>query len=468
MSGSGPDDSLLRRLPSVDRLLRAVARPPEVPAAMAAEVVRESVAGWRRGATAGEAPPSFEEAVAAITGRLEALGRSRIQPVINATGILVHTNLGRSPLAPSIAARVAEISSGYHNLEMDLETGERGPRGRFLETSLALLAGAEAATVVNNCAAALVLTLRHLTRDTGRREAIISRGQLVEIGGGFRVPEIMETSGAVLREVGATNRTRLEDYERAIGPHTALILRVHRSNFFMEGYTGEPSLEELSGLARAHGLPLVDDLGSGAVVSTERVPGLEHEPTPAESIAAGADVVCCSGDKLFGGPQSGLLFGRSELIGALKRDPLFRALRCDRLAYAALQETAAACLEAGAGNFAAVVPLHAMLLASAEALTARAELVRDRCAATAAEIAVMPSTARCGGGTMPKSSIPSAALCVRPRGMSAATLAARLRTGRPPVVGFVADGAVVLDLRTVLPGQDEVLAAALTAALAGP
>ena len=467
MSGAGPDDSLLRRLPSVDRLLRAVTRPPEVPAAMAAELVRDSVAAWRRGAAESKAPPDFDEAVAAVTARLAALGRTRIQPVINATGILVHTNLGRSPLAPAIAARVAEIASGYHNLELDLDSGERGPRGRFLETSLALLAGAEAATVVNNCAAALVLVLRHLTRDPERREAIISRGQLVEIGGGFRVPEIMETSGAVLREVGATNRTRLDDYASAIGPRTALLLRVHRSNFFMEGYTGEPSLEELSGLARAHGLPLVDDLGSGAVVDTSRIPGLEHEPTPAESIAAGADVVCCSGDKLFGGPQSGLLFGRAELIGALKRDPLFRALRCDRLAYAALQETAAACLESGPGNFASAVPLQAMLLASAETLAARAEVVRERCAGAAAEIEVVASTARCGGGTMPKSSIPSAALRIRPRHLSAAALAAKLRTGRPPVMGCVTDGAVVLDFRTILTGQDEALAAALTAALGG-
>jgi L-seryl-tRNA(Ser) seleniumtransferase len=447
-----------RGLPSVDRLLRAVPGWCGLPGPLAAMVVRRVVSGWREAAAGGVAPPEFGEAVAVVRGEMELLARRRIGVVINGTGVLLHTNLGRAPLAAGVAARVAEVASSYHNLELDMETGERGARGEFLETSLALLAGAEAATVVNNCAAALVLILRHLTGG-GRREVVISRGQLVEIGGGFRVPEILETSGAVLREVGSTNRTTVEDYRRAMGAGTALVLRVHRSNFVMEGFTGEPGLEELAAVAREGGVPLVEDLGSGAVVDTAQFEGLGHEPTAAESLAAGVDLVCTSGDKLFGGPQSGLIFGRAEMVRGLKRDPMYRALRCDRLAYVALQETAAMSLEAGLGRAASGVPLMAMLGVGMEELEERTVAVMEKARAGGGkvELAVVRTEARCGGGTMPKGVIPSVGLRVALSGVGAEDVARRLRLGRPAVLGRIAGGAVLVDLRTVLPGQDGAL-----------
>ena len=447
-----------RGLPSVDRLLRAVPGWCGLPGPMAAMVVRRVVSGWREAAAGGVAPPEFGEAVEMVRDEMELLARRRIGVVINGTGVLLHTNLGRAPLAAGVAARVAEVASSYHNLELDMETGERGARGEFLETSLALLAGAEAATVVNNCAAALVLILRHLTGG-GRREVVISRGQLVEIGGGFRVPEILETSGAVLREVGTTNRTTVEDYRRAMGSGTALVLRVHRSNFVMEGFTGEPGLEELAAVAREGGVPLVEDLGSGAVVDTAQFEGLGHEPTAAESLAAGVDLVCTSGDKLFGGPQSGLIFGRAEMVRGLKRDPMYRALRCDRLAYVALQETAAMSLEAGVGRVASGVPLMAMLGVRVEELEERAVAVMEKARAGGGkvELAVVRTEARCGGGTMPKGVIASVGLRVTVPGVWVEDVARRLRLGRPAVLGRIAGGAVLVDLRTVLPGQDGAL-----------
>ena len=447
-----------RGLPSVDRLLRAVPGWCGLPGPMAAMVVRRVVSGWREAAAGGVAPPEFGEAVEVVRGEMELLARRRIGVVINGTGVLLHTNLGRAPLAAGVAARVAEVASSYHNLELDMETGERGSRGEFLETSLALLAGAEAATVVNNCAAALVLILRHLTAG-GRREVVISRGQLVEIGGGFRVPEILETSGAVLREVGSTNRTTVEDYRRAMGSGTALLLRVHRSNFVMEGFTGEPGLEELVAVAREGGVPLVEDLGSGAVVDTAQFEGLGHEPTAAESLAAGVDLVCTSGDKLFGGPQSGLIFGRAEMVRGLKRDPMYRALRCDRLAYVALQETAAMSLGAGVGRAASGVPLMAMLGVGLEGLEERAVAVMEMARAIGGkvELAVVRTEARCGGGTMPKGVIASVGLRVTVGGVGVEEVARRLRLGRPAVLGRIAGGAVLVDLRTVLPGQDGAL-----------
>ncbi len=448
-------EGMERRLPSVDRLLRSVPGWAGLPGPMAAMVVRRVVSGWREAAMGGVEPPDFEVAMELVRVEMEMLARRRIGVVINGTGVLLHTNLGRAPLAAGVAARVAEVASSYHNLELDMETGERGGRGEFLETALALLAGAEAATVVNNCAAALVLMLRHLTGG-GRREVVISRGQLVEIGGGFRVPEILETSGAVLREVGTTNRTTLEDYRRAIGEGTAAVLRVHRSNFVMEGFTGEPGLGELAGLARECGVPLVEDLGSGAVTDTAQFGGLEHEPTAAESLAAGVDLVCTSGDKLFGGPQSGLIFGKRELVRGLKRDPMYRVLRCDRLAYVALQETAVMSLEAGVGRAAGGVPLMAMLGVGLEELEGRAEAVVGmvRAVGGKVELEVVRSEARCGGGTMPKGVIPSVALRVTVPGVGADEVARRLRMGRVAVLGRVAGGAVLVDLRTVLPGQD--------------
>ncbi len=389
-----------------------------------------------------------------IGAALESLALERIRPTLNGTGVILHTNLGRSPLPRGAADRLGEIAGGYTNLEIDLASGERGPRARFTERALAQLCEAEAATVTNNCASALVLILRHFAPPP-RNEVIISRGQLVEIGGGFRIPEILETSGARLREVGATNKTRLDDYARAIGENTALILRVHRSNFYLEGFVGEPDIPELAGLARSHGLPLVEDLGSGALFPTELRAGLDHEPTPAEALNAGADLVCFSGDKLLGGPQAGVIAGRGDLVARLKKDPLFRALRCDRLLLAALQETAVAHLAPEPD-----LPVYQMLKATPDELVARAEKIVAAAGAPGG-LAIGTGTARCGGGTMPKSAIPSVTVTMP----GSAALAKRFRLGDPPVVGYLQDDRFKIDIRTILPHQDGPLARAIAAAL---
>lgn len=463
-----PSRELLRQLPSVEKLLQAVAETAALPREMTAQVVRSEVAILREEATGGITPPAFEEAVRRVQRRLDSVARSRIRPVINGTGVMIHTNLGRAPLAASAGQALLDVSCQYNNLELDLDTGERGRRGRFAELALAVLTGAEAATVTNNCAAALILILRHLTGGAAK-EVVISRGQLVEIGGGFRVPEIMETSGAKLREVGATNKVTVADYRKAIGPETAMLLRVHRSNFYMDGFVGEPETEELVALGRQHGLPVVEDLGSGAMVATDRIAPIEHEPTPQELLAKGVDLVCFSGDKLLGGPQAGIICGKAGLIAGIKRDPMFRALRCDKLILTALQETVVEYLEHSQGEgmdrSAAPLPLLQMLAAPLEGLQARAE-------ALAAALSGLPLTAvpgtgtsRCGGGTMPRSSQPSVTLDLVPQGMSLAALARRLREGSPPVMGYVSSDRLKLDLRTVFPQQDEKLAAAIREAV---
>lgn len=458
MDGSA-EHQLLRRLPSVEKLIHATAGAVDLPREMTARLVREEVAALREAALGGVSPPEFEQIATALRDRLAALARSRQQPVINATGVLLHTNLGRAPLSAAVADAVRAAACDYSNLELDMDSGERGRRGAFVENALAVLTGAESATVTNNCAAALVLMLRHLTSG-GKAEAIIARGQLIEIGGGFRIPEIMETSGTRLREVGATNRVTLADYEKAIGPETAMILRVHRSNFSMEGFVSEPDTAELAMLARAHWLPLVEDLGSGAVVATESLAPLEHEPTPQERLAAGADLVCFSGDKLFGGPQAGIICGRAELIAGIKRDPLFRALRCDKLILAALEATV---MEYLSGSTPAL-PLCEMLATPLAALEARARAIVQALSDLRLAAAAGQSTARCGGGTMPRSSLPSITVDLRPSGQTADGFARRLRQGSPPVAGYIVDGMLRLDLRTVFPRQDDALTSAIRAA----
>jgi L-seryl-tRNA(Ser) seleniumtransferase len=463
-----PDRELFRRLPSVEKLLQATENAGDLPAAVATRLVREEVARMRDAVTAGKEPPSFEDTVATMKAKLESFSRHRLQPVINGTGVLIHTNLGRSPLSPAVAEVLREAACQYNNLELDMETGERGKRGLFLETSLAVLTGAEAATVTNNCAAALVLILRHLAGGE-RREVIISRGQLIEIGGGFRIPEIMETSGAKLREVGATNKVTLADYRRAIGPQTAMIMRVHRSNFYMEGFVGEPELRDLVALGHEHGLPVVEDLGSGAMVNTEQIADIGHEPTPLEALAQGADLVCFSGDKLFGGPQAGIICGRAALVAGIKRDPLFRALRCDKLILTALQETVIEYLRHSSGEGAnpagTPLPLLQMLALREEDLLPRAASLTAALAGAPVTVTTGTGTSRCGGGTMPKAGLPSVTLELSPATLTLPEFARRLREGRPPVVGCIAEDRFKLDLRTVFPRQDPVLAQAIRKAL---
>jgi len=453
-------EGYLRHVPSVEKLIRAVAGAGGLPRRLVVWEARAEVERVRARLMAGGPGEEFERVVERLRGGLEVLGRQALRPVINGTGVVLHTNLGRAPLGAAVAGRVAAVAAGYSSLEIDLESGERGGRAPLVDRLLAVLTGAEAVCVVNNCAAALVLVLRQLCSGT-KKEVIISRGELIEIGGGFRIPEIMETSGARLREVGTTNKTTVSDYERALGAETAAILRVHRSNFYQEGFTGSPRLEELAELAHRAGLPLVDDLGSGAMVDTAAWSGLEHEPTALESVRAGADLICISGDKLFGGPQAGVIAGGTAWVGRVRKDPMFRVLRCDKLMLAALQETAMVYL-AATGDEVPEVPAVLLLALDVDCLRARAEKLA---AALGRGVAVGCGLSRCGGGTMPRSLMPSVTLEINAGGGGVEQLARRLRLGVPPVVGYVADGLFKIDLRTVFPEQDRVLGEVLARSL---
>jgi L-seryl-tRNA(Ser) seleniumtransferase len=437
----------LRGIPAVEKTLQALGS-HDLPRPAVVAVVRRELGALR---TAKQIPP-FDDILARIGSTLQALRSARIQPVINGTGIIVHTNLGRSPLGPAVVETLSSIAANYNNLEYDLTGGERGGRAAYLEHHLALLCGAEAATVVNNCAAALVLVLRHFTGGE-RKEVIISRGELVQIGGGFRIPEILEASGARLREIGTTNKTSLSDYARAVGKQTAMILKVHRSNFFMGGFVESPTTEEIAALAKKTRLPFVEDLGSGAVIATEKLAPVEHEPTPAEVLKRGVDLVTFSGDKLLGGPQAGIIAGKARLVAALKREPFFRALRCDKLILCALQSTVDLYLE---GEAEVSVPTLGMLRVSNDELRARAEKILAALAPDASRLkaTVGEGKAQIGGGTLPRSVIPSVTVDLLPADIPLPDFAARLRAATPPVLGYVSGGRFKIDLRTVFPRQD--------------
>jgi len=401
----------------------------------------------------GKSVPDFAAVISRVRESVGDLRLSKIQPVINGTGIIIHTNLGRAPLAPGVVESLSAIAQNYSNLEYELNDGERGRRGNYLEQNLALLCGAEAATIVNNCAAALVLTLRHFTKKKG--EVIISRGELIQIGGGFRIPDILEASGAKLREVGTTNKTTLDDYARAVAAGTALILKVHRSNFFMGGFVESPSTESLAKLAQAKRIPFVEDLGSGAIIATEKVAAIEHEPTPFETLKRGVGLVCFSGDKLLGGPQAGIIAGKARHVAALKREPFFRALRCDKLILIALQTTVDLYLS---GDVSAV-PALAMMQLSNDELRQRAQNIIARLQGLPLRLKIGEGEAQIGGGSLPRSTIQSVTLDFA--GDDLPAFAARLRRGKPPVIGYIAGGKFKLDLRTIFPRQDEELVTAL-------
>jgi L-seryl-tRNA(Ser) seleniumtransferase len=444
-----------RLIPSVEKVLLKVG-PTDLPRPVLVAMVRRQLAGVR----ASKGPITTERVMTDLQAAIVDLRRTRIQPVINGTGIIIHTNLGRSPLAGDVVNALTNIALHYNNLEYDLNTGDRGGRAAYLEHNLAILCGAEAATVVNNCAAALVLILRHFTGGA-RKEVTISRGELVQIGGGFRISEILEASGAKLREVGSTNKTALSDYSRAISKQTAMILKVHRSNFYMGGFVDSPPTESLADLARKKRVPLVEDLGSGATIATETIEGLEHEPTPAQTLKRGVDLVCFSGDKLLGGPQAGIVAGKAKLVAALKREPLFRALRCDKLILSALQVTVDLQL-----SDPAAVPIVSMLREPLESLRARALMIQKALAGLPAKTEVRTGKSQVGGGTLPKSTIQSITLDLVPTRMALPALADKLRRGIPPVIGYISGGGFRLDLRTVFPRQDESLLSAIRTALA--
>lgn len=446
------------KIPAVEKVLQALDASEalqQLPRPLMTEAVRAEIAGLRDEVKNGRTEVGdFEEIVAEIHSKLVSLHRSRIHPAINGTGVIIHTNLGRSPLSHATADAIRAVAVNYNNIEMNLDNGERGKRGGYLEKCLALLCEAEAATVVNNCASALILTLKHLANGE-RNEVIISRGELVEIGGGFRVPEIMEASGAKLVEVGATNKTSLADYEKAIGPKTGMLLKVHRSNFWMDGFVDEPSTEDLVELGKNHDLPVVEDLGSGAMVQTDALAPIPHEPTAAEVLKRGVDLVCVSGDKLFGGPQAGIIAGRADLVAGLKKEPFFRALRCDKLILTGLQAVVIEYLNR-IGDAKPDLPLPHMLSLKPEDLKPRAEkIIADL--GDDVPVSIGEGISRCGGGTMPKAEIPSLTLDFRPKNMSLKKLAQQLLNGDPAVIGYVADDCYRIDLRTVFPEQDEVL-----------
>ncbi|MEM7014788.1 MAG: L-seryl-tRNA(Sec) selenium transferase, partial [Verrucomicrobiota bacterium] len=426
----------------------------QLPRPLSTEVVRDEIAALRDRVREGAELGEFEETVSEISGKLVSLHRSRIHPAINGTGVIIHTNLGRSPLSAATADAIRDVALQYNNIEMNLDNGERGKRGGYLERCLALLCGAEAATVVNNCASALILILKHLANGK-KNEVVISRGELVEIGGGFRVPEIMEASGAKLVEVGATNKTSLKDYDNAIGKKTGMLLKVHRSNFWMDGFVDEPTTEELVELGKERGLPVVEDLGSGAMIQTDALAPIPHEPTAAEVLKRGVDLVCVSGDKLFGGPQAGIVAGRADLVAGLKKEPFFRALRCDKLILTGLQTVVEEYLRQ-AGDTTPNLPLPTMLELKPADLQLRAEKI-VKALGKDAPVTIGEGIARCGGGTMPKAEIPSVTLEFRPKNMSVKKLHTRLLHGEPAVIGYVADDGYKIDLRTVFPEQDETL-----------
>ncbi len=444
----------LRTIPQVEKVLQELGD-TGLPRPLVVAVVRRGLAVLRK-----KAPKEdfiFAEVVTGIRAALGTLRAQRIQPVINGTGVLIHTNFGRAPLGPAAIEAMTNIGSHYNNLEYDLTGGARGGRAAYLELALAVLCGAEAATVVNNCAAALVLALRHFAPG---REVIISRGELVQIGGGFRIPEILEASGARLREIGTTNRTTLQDYARAIGKETALILKVHRSNFFMGGFVESPSTEEIAALARKKRIPFIEDLGSGAMIATQRF-GVEHEPTPAEILKRGVDLVTFSGDKLLGGPQAGIVAGRAKLVSALKRDPFFRALRCDKLILSALQATADLYLRGEESQ----VRLVTLLGEAEEKLRARAEVMVTALAGAPLKVSIGAGRGQVGGGTLPQSQFKSVTLDLQPR-MPLEEFARRLRGHTPPVIGYAERGIFKLDLRTIFPSQDDTVVQALRLATA--
>ena len=436
----------LRALPSVEELAASLAGVPHAAAVRAARAVIEDARERIRGGA--EAPASLPDAARAW---LAADSRPRLRRVINASGVIVHTNLGRAPLADAARAAVAAAAAGYSNLEYDLDAGERGSRQAHAESLLCELTGAGAAIVVNNCAGAVLLAAAALA---GGRELIVSRGQLVEIGGSFRVPDVVAQSGARLVEVGTTNRTRLADYEAAVGESTGAVMRAHQSNFRTVGFVEEPSIEELCSL----GVPVIDDVGSGALA--EGVPELADEPAVTRSVAAGAAVVCFSGDKLLGGPQAGLMVGRRDAIDACRKHPLARALRIDKLSLAALEATLR--LYRDPREAVQEIPVLRMLVAGESGLEARA---RAMAAAIGGGARVIRASAKVGGGALPLLELEGPVCAVDPAGTGAHELARRLRAADPPVVGRTRDGWLLLDPRTLTDDEAALAAQAVVKAL---
>ena len=465
---------LYRKLPSVDDLLRdaaiasLIAREGHTAVADAARAV---LAQWRGEISAGHLDSAdIDLALSGLAGAVEHQLRRALtyslRTVINATGVILHTNLGRAPLADSAVGHIRETATGYSNLEFDTSTGERGKRDVHVDRLFQKLLNNEfvgegarttqanvSSIVVNNNAAAVLLALNTLAEGG---EVIVSRGELVEIGGSFRIPDVMSKSGAILREIGTTNRTRITDYEGAIHENTRLLLRVHRSNFQISGFTEQPSLEELVSLSRKRGIPLMEDLGSGALFDLRSV-GIGGEPGVIDSLHAGVDVITYSGDKLLGGPQAGILSGRPHLIARMRSNSLFRALRVDKLTYAAIEATLLAYVKRDHDT----IPALRLMRLSKEEIGARAEAVTQKVRLPRLSLEVIDGESVIGGGAAPSAVLPTRLLAVTCEGSSADELAARLRASDPPIIARVEESRVLLDLRTVFAEQDESIAVAL-------
>ena len=443
----------VRKLPSIDRLLRhpILAEPID---AYGREIVlnaaREVLEIQRSEILAGRIFPGEGALLEDVLAHLRSVVSPTLQPVINATGVVLHTNLGRSPLSDETLQAMQMAGAGYSNLEYDLDLGERGSRYVHAEALLCRLTGAEAALLVNNNAGAVLLALSALAKG---REVVISRGQLVEIGGGFRIPDVMAQSGASLIEVGTTNRTYGRDYAEAITEQTAALLRVHSSNFRIMGFVHQPSLLELAELAHERGLMLLDDLGSGTLLDTALL-GLPHEPMVQESIAAGADLVTFSGDKLLGGPQAGIIVGKADLVARLRKHPLTRALRVDKTTIAGIQ---ANLLHYIKGEALTKIPIWQMMTLTAEAIAARAQALVD--ALSSAYCMLVAGRSMIGGGSLPEESLPTTLIALSVE--HPAEFAAKLRTGKPAIVARIEEDRVMLDLRTVLPREEAALLARL-------
>lgn len=446
MSAPGGD---LSRLPSMTVLLDAAAKAPalaSLPRAVRADALKEALAQVRAAVQRGESgvdssAPGVLAIAAKVAGRLRV---GRLRRVINATGVVLHTGLGRSVLSRAALAHLADISAGYCNLELDLATGQRGRRGEYVEGLICRLTSAESALVVNNNAAATLLALRALAQG---KEVIVSRGQLVEIGGSYRLPDVMTASGATLREVGTTNKTHLRDYEAAIGPRTGLIMHVHTSNYRIVGFSESPSAAELAALAKSRSLPMLDDLGSGALLDHTAWTNAS-EPTVGESLRSGADLVAFSGDKLLGGPQAGILIGKSAIIDRLRNDPITRAMRIDKLTIAALEATLEVYLS---GDSAKEIPTLAALSESHESLCKRAQALAGQLMAArpADSFELADDHGFAGGGSLPARPLASRIIRWRPRGQSVQDVCDRLRLNDPAVLTRINDDAVVFDVRTI-------------------
>lgn len=442
-----------RRLPGVDKVIsdeRVARLAARYPHELLVSLVRRQLESARAAITAGKPSPSLDDIVESVTSQLDDLENPTLRPLINATGVVLHTNIGRAPLSREAILAMEAVSKGYSNLEFDLDSGRRGSRNVHVEQLLCQLSGAEAALVVNNNASGVLLSLTALAR---RKEVIVSRGEAVEIGGSFRIPDVMRQSGAKLVEVGTTNRTYITDYEEAITPRTALLMRVHSSNFQVIGFTHSVALEELMAIGQEYELPIIDDLGSGCFIDTTDF-GLAPEPMVQQSVSAGVGVACFSGDKLLGGPQAGVIVGKKQLVDTLKKHPLARAVRIDKVRIAGLVATLLHYLKGEATD---KIPVWRMIAASPEEIGKRAGLWAE---AIGSPARVIDGESMIGGGSLPGSTLPTRLVAVGKSGGKGAnvaqTLARKLRKNKEtPVVGRISDDVLLLDPRSVLPEEDE-------------